>query len=67
MIFIDIFICFSVMQVNGTPIAATAASPTLYKDSWQQRRYTFLSKNSMFAGELKEEVVIENTTDAEQK
>ncbi|CAF3379504.1 unnamed protein product [Rotaria sp. Silwood1] len=56
-----------VMQVNASPTLATAASPTLHKDHWQQRRYNFLSKNSMFGGELKDEVVHEQGTDVEQK
>ena len=28
----------------------------MYKDHWQQRRYNFLSKNSMLGGELKDEL-----------
>lgn len=55
------------MQLNTSPTLAVAASPALHKDNWQQRRYTFLSKNSMFAGELKDEVVSEQGTDTEQK
>ncbi|CAF4215254.1 unnamed protein product [Rotaria sp. Silwood2] len=56
-----------VMQANASPTLAAAASPALHKDHWQQRRYTFLSKNSMFGGELKDEVVNEHGTDVEQK
>jgi hypothetical protein len=55
------------MQLNASPTLAAAASPALYKDHWQQRRYTFLSKNSMFGGELKDEVVNEQSTDVEQR
>lgn len=56
------------MQLNASPTLA----PALYKDHWQQRRYTFLSKNSMFGGELKDEVVDqigvnEQGTDIEQR
>ncbi|CAF3593611.1 unnamed protein product [Rotaria sordida] len=56
-----------VMQVNASPTLAAAASPVFHKDHWQQRRYNFLSKNSMFGGELKDEVVNEHGTDVEQK
>jgi hypothetical protein len=55
------------MQLNASPTLAIAASPALHKDHWQQRRYNFLSKNSMFAGELKDEVVNEQGSDVEQK
>ncbi len=58
---------FSAIQLNASPTLAIAASPTLHKDHWQQRRYTFLSKNSMFGGELKDEVVNEQGTDIEQR
>ncbi|CAF3429128.1 unnamed protein product [Rotaria socialis] len=56
-----------VMQANASSTLAIATSPTLHKDHWQQRRYTFLSKNSMLGGELKDEVVIEHGNDVEQK
>ncbi|UJR10585.1 hypothetical protein I4U23_014784 [Adineta vaga] len=56
-----------VMQLNASPILATAASPAIHRDNWQQRRYNFLSKNSMFAGELKDEVVNEQGTELEQR
>ncbi|CAF0761544.1 unnamed protein product [Adineta steineri] len=61
-----------VMQLNASPILATAAAPALHKENWQQRRYNFLSKYSMFGGELKEEVVDqlgvnEQGTDIEQR
>ncbi|CAF1249310.1 unnamed protein product [Adineta steineri] len=59
-----------VMQLNASPTlaaAAAAADPALHKDNWQQRRYNFLSKNSMFGGELKDEVVNEQGTDVEQR
>ncbi|CAF3386050.1 unnamed protein product [Rotaria sp. Silwood1] len=46
-----------VMQLNTSPLLATAAAPALHKDNWQQRRYNFLSKYSMFGGELKDDVV----------
>lgn len=55
------------MQLNTSPTLAVAASPAFHKDNWQQRRYTFLSKNSMFAGELKDEVASEHGTDTEQR
>ena len=60
------------MQLNASPILATAAAPAIHKDGWQQRRYTFLSKYSMFGGELKDEVadqigVNEQGTDVEQR
>ena len=55
------------MQLNASPTLALAACHALHKDHWQQRRYTFLSKNSMFAGELKDEVVNEQSTDVEQR
>jgi hypothetical protein len=60
------------MQLNASPTLAAAATPALHKDHWQQRRYTFLSKNSMFGGELKDEVVEqigvnEQGTDIEQR
>lgn len=58
---------FSVMQLNTSPTTTTAPSPTLNKDHWQQRRYTFLSKNSMLGGELKDEVVHDHSTNVEQK
>jgi hypothetical protein len=63
---------FSVMQLNASPLLATAAAPALHKDNWQQRRYNFLSKYSMFGGELKDDVadqigVNEQGTDVEQK
>lgn len=64
--FIFLFLS-SVMQLNTSPTLAIAASPALHKDNWQQRRYTFLSKNSMFGGELKDEVVSEQGTDIEQR
>ncbi|CAF1593871.1 unnamed protein product [Rotaria magnacalcarata] len=61
-----------VMQLNMSPALATAAAPTLHKDNWQQRRYNFLSKCSMFGGELKDDVVDqigvnEQDTDIEQR
>ncbi|CAF3319379.1 unnamed protein product [Rotaria socialis] len=61
-----------VMQLNMSPALATAAAPALHKDNWQQRRYNFLSKYSMFSGELKDDVVDqigvnEQDTDIEQK
>jgi hypothetical protein len=55
------------MQLNASPTLTAAATPSLNKDHWQQRRYTFLSKNSMFGGELKEEVVNEQGSDVEQR
>ena len=55
------------MQLNANTTLATAASPAPHKDHWQQRRYNFLSKNSMFGGELKDEVVNEQSTDVEQR
>ncbi|CAF0876985.1 unnamed protein product [Adineta ricciae] len=55
------------MQLNTSPILAPAASPVIHRDNWQQRRYNFLSKNSMFAGELKNEVVNEIGTETEQR
>jgi hypothetical protein len=58
---------FSVMQLNASPTLALAASPALHKDHWQQRRYDFLSKISMFGGELKDEVINEQGTDIEQR
>lgn len=66
------FVFFSVMQLNASPLLATAAAPAVHKDNWQQRRYNFLSKYSMFGGELKDEVVDqigvnEQGTDVEQK
>lgn len=54
---------FSGMQLNPSPILSTAHSPTMYKDSWQQRRYNFLSKNSMLGGELKDDETPTNTFD----
>lgn len=61
-----------VMQLNASPILANAAAPAVHKENWQQRRYNFLSKYSMFGGELKDEVadqigVNEQGTDLEQK
>ncbi|CAF1321103.1 unnamed protein product [Adineta ricciae] len=62
-----------VMQLNASPVlAAAAATPGLHKENWQQRRYNFLSKYSMFGGELKEEVTDqiggnEQGTDIEHK
>ncbi|CAF2535717.1 unnamed protein product [Rotaria sp. Silwood2] len=61
-----------VMQLHTSPILATAAAPALHKDSWQQRRYNFLSKYSMFGGELKDDVadqigVNEQGSDVEQR
>ncbi len=60
------------MQLNASPLLATAAAPAVHKDNWQQRRYNFLSKYSMFGGELKDEVVDqivvnEQGTDIEQR
>ena len=61
------------MQLNASPVlAAAAAAPGLHKENWQQRRYNFLSKYSMFGGELKEEVTDqiggnEQGTDIEHK
>lgn len=60
------------MQLNASPLLATAAAPALHKENWQQRRYNFLSKYSMFGGELKEEVADqiganEQGTDVEQR
>ena len=55
------------MQLNVSPTLAIAASPAIHKDHWQQRRYDFLSKNSMFGGELKDEVVNEQGSDVEQR
>ena len=58
---IDLFglfsLIFRVIQMNTTPTIATAPNPTSYKDSWQQRRYNFLRKNSMFSSELKDDAV----------
>ena len=45
------------MQLNASPMTATAADPALHKENWQHRRYNFLSKYSMFGGELKDDVV----------
>lgn len=63
---------FSVMQLNTSPILASAAAPGLHKDNWQQRRYNFLTKSSMFGGELKDKLadqiaVTEQGTDVEQR
>lgn len=44
------------MQLTTNPALAIAASPALHKDHWQQRRYDFLSRNSMFSGELRDDV-----------
>jgi hypothetical protein len=60
------------MQLNASPALATMAIPAIHKDNWQQRRYTFLSKNSMLGGELKDEFVEqmgvnEQETDVEQR
>lgn len=60
------------MQLNASPILANAAAPGVHKDNWQHRRYNFLSKYSMFGGELKDEVVDqigvnEQGTDLEQR
>ena len=59
------------MQLNASPILTAAAAPAVHKENWQQRRYNFLSKYSMFGGELKDEVaeqigVNETGTDVEQ-
>ncbi|CAF0723463.1 unnamed protein product [Rotaria sordida] len=61
-----------VMQLNTSPVLAAAAAPAVHKDNWQQRRYNFLSKYSMFGGELKDDVadqigVNEQGTDVEQR
>lgn len=50
------------MQLSTSPILATAAAPALHRENWQQRRYNFLSKYSMFSGELKEDVADQITT-----
>ena len=55
------------MQLNTSPILAPVASPVIHRDNWQQRRYNFLSKNSMFSGELKNEVVNEKGLETEQR
>lgn len=55
------------MQLNASPLLATAASPAIHRDNWQQRRYNFLSKNSMLGGELKDEVVSEQGSEIEQR
>jgi len=60
------------MQLNASPLLASAATPAVHKDNWQHRRYNFLSKYSMFGGELKDEVVdqigdTEQGSDVEQK
>jgi hypothetical protein len=55
------------MQLNTSPTLAVAASPALHKDHWQQRRYDFLSRNSMFSSELKDEVINEQINDVEQR
>jgi hypothetical protein len=59
------------MQLNASPILTAAAGPAVHKDNWQHRRYNFLSKYSMFGGELKDDVVEqigvnEKGTDIEQ-
>ena len=46
---------FSSHQPNVSPISTAAASPTMHKDHWQQRRHNFLSKHNMLGGELKDE------------
>lgn len=55
-IFMKTFSFSSAMQLTTNPALATAASPALHKDHWQQRRYDFLSRNSMFSGELRDDV-----------
>ena len=70
-LFVVLFSHFGVMQLNASPLLANAAAPAVHKDNWQQRRHTFLSKYSMFGGELKDEVVDqiganEQGTDIEQ-
>jgi len=44
------------MQLTTNATLTIAASPALHKDHWQQRRYDFLSKTSMFSGELRDDV-----------
>lgn len=56
---------FSVMQLNASPTLSTAVGPAAHKENWQQRRYNFLSKNSMFGGALKDEL-LEPTSTNEQ-
>ena len=60
------------MQLNATPMVAMAVGSAAHKDNWQQRRYNFLSKNSMFGSKLKDDLIETNTTneqgtDLEQK
>jgi len=67
-----VFFDFSVLQLNAIPFLSTAAAPAVHKDNWQLRRYNFLSKYSMFGGELKDEFadqigVNEQGTDVEQR
>jgi hypothetical protein len=56
MMFISVRV-FSVMQLNAIPMTGATADPAVHKENWQQRRYNFLSKYSMFGGELKDEIV----------
>lgn len=44
---------FSVMQMNAGPVLV-AVDSTLHRENWQQRRHNFLSKHSVFGGELKQ-------------
>ena len=47
--------------MNTAPtVVATAADPLLHRENWQQRRYNFLSKHSMFGGQLKDEIIEQN-------
>lgn len=60
------------MQLNASPMLATAAGSAFHREHWQQRRNNFLSKCSMFGGELKDEVAEQNGaneqgTDLEQR
>ena len=50
------------MQLNASPMLATAAGPAVHREHWQQRRHNFLSKYSMLGGELKDEVAEQNVT-----
>lgn len=58
------------MYLSTSPTSATATvtpSPTIHRDNWRQRRYTFLSKTSMFGGELKDELVEQNDGPIDQE
>ena len=51
------------MYLAASPTSAATTittSPAVHRDHWRQRRNTFLSKTSMFGGELKDEFVEQN-------